>query len=431
MTTPSPIVRYGLDDLSSLGVNLMSTSYNATVTNVSIVNDATFGNVADFQAAGTNGPGTIMLDDVPPCLTGTASRTVSHWVNINNVSRNDITFGYGTGFDTSGSYARMKAGSVFRFEDSGISNQFGGNPSSNAWHHFAVTYDGSTLNLYADMVLVKTATVTLTAVANEAFLGNGYGSGASTDGQIVDFRIYDVALTAAEITTLSSTGPEESVPFDIEMHINIASMSWSAIAGATYYKITSIDTSTGGSEVVLVDNLTGTEFVSYDLTSGSTYTFNLYTDLDLHTAITSSDSNLVPIIDSTSVASTLLFLGKDLTFLKSDTVSSMQPFLPDSFDTNDSLKARVTLSGSNQVRDLKFVDVGETISINGSPVILTPFIEAGSSGQTISLQLSDDFTTETVSYDETSDTVTLSGTEYSIGDILILDGKALSIAKLS
>jgi hypothetical protein len=86
------------------------------------------------------------------------------------------------------------------------------------WHHIAVTYDGSQKCIYADGVLDNSvpATGTINTTDTPVMIGkNGQVPGHAFDGVIDDVRIYDYALTAAEVQTLydmGSGGPAPSGP---------------------------------------------------------------------------------------------------------------------------------------------------------------------------------------------------------------------------
>ena len=69
------------------------------------------------------------------------------------------------------------------------------------WTHLATTYDGATLRLYVDGVQVssKPQTGTLASSANPLQIGGDDIYGQYFSGLIDEVRVYNVALTAAEI----------------------------------------------------------------------------------------------------------------------------------------------------------------------------------------------------------------------------------------
>lgn len=74
--------------------------------------------------------------------------------------------------------------------------------ADDTWHHVAGTYDGTTLSLYIDGVLNRTADVGTTTVETTGplFIGQNYAGNSYTfDGTIDEARLYDTALTAENV----------------------------------------------------------------------------------------------------------------------------------------------------------------------------------------------------------------------------------------
>jgi len=82
----------------------------------------------------------------------------------------------------------------------------GGNNDTN-WHHYGVTYDGTTVTLYLDGQIVKTASFSgsIPLKAQDIYIGKtAYSTPALTYyGSMDDVQMYDRALSAAEIQDLS------------------------------------------------------------------------------------------------------------------------------------------------------------------------------------------------------------------------------------
>jgi len=84
-------------------------------------------------------------------------------------------------------------------------------PTAGAWHHYVYTYDGSpgtqgTHKLYIDGVLVNSNATIAPQTASPTTLEFGRWAGNSEyfGGSLDDVRIYNRALTAAEVQTLST-----------------------------------------------------------------------------------------------------------------------------------------------------------------------------------------------------------------------------------
>lgn len=74
-------------------------------------------------------------------------------------------------------------------------------PSLNAWHHLALTYDGSMIKIYIDGVLANSASMSgvLTTNSNAVLLGNQSGVSEYFGGYADEIRIWNVARTETEI----------------------------------------------------------------------------------------------------------------------------------------------------------------------------------------------------------------------------------------
>lgn len=80
-------------------------------------------------------------------------------------------------------------------------------PTVNAWHHCAYTFDGTTHRLYIDGALVSNSTATPgTSVASTVMVGayGGWGGAGNFAGSIDDVRIYQRALSAAEVQSIDA-----------------------------------------------------------------------------------------------------------------------------------------------------------------------------------------------------------------------------------
>jgi hypothetical protein len=74
-----------------------------------------------------------------------------------------------------------------------------GTPSTNEWHHIVGTYDGATLKFYLDGVLANSSGIVQTPYQNNTDLGLLH-TPYPIDGKVGPLRVYNRALTAAEVT---------------------------------------------------------------------------------------------------------------------------------------------------------------------------------------------------------------------------------------
>jgi hypothetical protein len=145
-------------------------------------------------------------------LEWTTSKSLSVWVNSNNSSGNKGIVAKTTNASPYGWILQQDGGNVkFWFASGG---NFPTTPATtlplNTWTHIAVTYNGSSLLMYKNGVLVSTLSTSLTPALSSSPLTIGrYYSNISNyyfNGQTSKVRIYDVVLTQAEITALDIEG---------------------------------------------------------------------------------------------------------------------------------------------------------------------------------------------------------------------------------
>ena len=76
-------------------------------------------------------------------------------------------------------------------------------PSPKTWHHYAYTYDGQTHVFYIDGKQVSSSTIAPSAAAtNRLLIGKMIGASDFLMGILDELRIYNRALSQAEVTTL-------------------------------------------------------------------------------------------------------------------------------------------------------------------------------------------------------------------------------------
>jgi len=141
---------------------------------------------------------------------GNSNRTFSFWAKADYVGVDPCTFfAYGTaannqalGFDiwlsTQRRLIRYAWGAAATF-DSPIDNTF----AYANWNHYAMTYNGSSLKVYVNGVLLFTnALSSINTVGTDLNIGKSIANQNSTTFGFDDFQIYDVALNDAQISQL-------------------------------------------------------------------------------------------------------------------------------------------------------------------------------------------------------------------------------------
>ena len=200
-------------------------SNDGTITNASrslFATDGVIGQAGEFD--GTNDvvqiPDSALYDNIPQI-------SVSSWVKFSNLGVNEYVFskyrnGFGTWALSKNSFNRP----AFQVCNTTATCVTAGNDASytisdDNWHFLVGTYDGATVRVYLDSVLIAT-TAALTGnvrdrsdpvcISGRTSDGiNCNGDGTYLGGGIDDVRIYNRALTQAEITRLYNIGAPSKI----------------------------------------------------------------------------------------------------------------------------------------------------------------------------------------------------------------------------
>src|SRR5690349_7979834 len=151
-----------------------------------------------------NGSNALVTIPNTASLQLSGAMTVEAWINPSTVTgawrdiiykANDIIY-----LEASSTNASSPViGATF---SGGASESYGTGPlAANVWTHLAATYDGIALRLYVNGVQVSSAarTGTLSVSTNPVQIGGDSLYGQYFQGLIDDVRIYNVALTAAQV----------------------------------------------------------------------------------------------------------------------------------------------------------------------------------------------------------------------------------------
>ncbi len=161
----------------------------------------------------------------------------------------------------------------------------------NSWVHIAGSYDGTTLNLYQNNVLLGSATgsLNLTSVTQELFIGKEGSNGRFFKGKIDDLRIYNRALTDCDVDSLfhmanlctgvtASISPQGNTTFcaggSVALNASAgSSYSWSN--SATTQNITATQTNTYSVTVTNANGCTASASQGVSVNPLPTATFTL------------------------------------------------------------------------------------------------------------------------------------------------------------
>jgi hypothetical protein len=146
-------------------------------------------------------------------LSTTSNFTIATWVRLNTIANWMRVFDFGTGTNTY-MFLTAESGNGMRLAitTNGFGNEQridGPSLATGAWAHVAVTLNGSLGTFYVNGASAATnSAMTLNAsslgVTTQTWLGrSAFNNDPYLDGLLDDFRIYNRALTPAEVQTLA------------------------------------------------------------------------------------------------------------------------------------------------------------------------------------------------------------------------------------
>lgn len=209
----------------------------------------------------------------------TGNYTIAAWVNPTAINGFARVFDFGTGTNNY-MFLPPSTGSVIRFaiRTPGIGEQqlTGSAPlPAGVWSHVAVTLSGNTGTLYVNGVAVATnAAMTLRPSNLGATTNNWLGRSQFADpyfnGKVDEFRIYNRALSVAEIGKLRGiTAPAASTNVIAQAGNAQAVLSWVPSLGATSYNVKRSTTNGSGYTTIATVNAAG--YSNTGLTNGTAY----------------------------------------------------------------------------------------------------------------------------------------------------------------
>lgn len=154
---------------------------------------------------------TLNSSQVPSAMLGASSRTISFWAKTGSATTG-VVHGNGFNHDHQRFRGRMTSGTTYGIDmHTETANGSIANPL-NTWGHFACTFDsGATaLKTYINGVLDVSAVKDRMSTGTGSFcIGRDPTNTGVThfNGYVSDFRVYDDALDAAAISSLTNAGP--------------------------------------------------------------------------------------------------------------------------------------------------------------------------------------------------------------------------------
>jgi hypothetical protein len=291
------------------------------------------------------------------------------------------------------------------------------------WHHYASVYDGVTVSLYLDGVLEKSRNISYLGTFSGAF-GLGWDQTRSAlyfTGFLSDYKSWSHVISADNIAKLYSKGPLNGFLASISatLYTHIGALSWTTTQGASTNTVSQLED--GGPEEIIISDTTELSFRSTEIKPGSSYVFNLYTDLDLVTPA-ATVSKTAPIISNSSVSDMASHIGNDFTILSEESYGSVKHLIRSIFSTGDN----VTLSNGKNV----FIEDSDNIVISPGNSYLTPFETTLSSGQEVTLTNSDGSGTNVVEYDENTDQILVGSKSYDANTSFVVGSYRIVVKKV-
>ena len=212
--------------------------------------------------------------------SGSSARTLCAWVKSADGAR-DVWAGHIVNYGTPGGdgYAfgmMIFDGDRWWFYGHGAPDLDTGIPATTTWHHHCATYDGTTVTYYLDGAQVASGAKSLSTTANTSMVVGvrpDIGWDTYFDGWVDDVRLYDRALSAADVAEFVS-GLTHTVTF----HANGGTGSMSPQTAVSPNALTANAFTLTGYSFAGWDTSSAGATVAYN--NGATYDFSA--DIDLY-----------------------------------------------------------------------------------------------------------------------------------------------------
>lgn len=436
----SLVAHYKLNDPDTLTTDSAG-SFNLTnVGGVGTVTDTTYGTAASFaQTSVQEDVQYLHTTAVPDAIGGNPVRTYSAWVRPTGTGTHIIHGQAEVGATHIGEHQLMIENGFFTILYDGKLTNTTTRVVFDTWYNIVVTYDGTTERMYINGLFALSRNTTYNthttgfAIGHHLRYVNGGYRGFGFDGQILDYRIYDDALSAGDITSLYNDGPNPNptyaAPLTLAPRALGVSVDISPVDGATAYRLTSQKTGET-KEKIEKDNFTGLTQMISNMTPETEYTLRLYSTAGSTYELVFA-STVFTLANSASSYDVNEFLGTsgtfDLSTLDSASVELISNVMNEIFTTGDAID--IVVPGGRGTKTSKFVNMGGNIAVADSEALVAPFSKDAGPGQSVTLTLSDS-SVVVLSYDETTEAITIGETSYTSGDSFVLDGKKATLVDI-
>jgi fibronectin type 3 domain-containing protein/predicted transcriptional regulator len=286
---PGLVAAYGFDEGSGTTVNDQSGSgNNGTAANATWAATGKYGKALQF-----NGTNSLVTIPDAAALHLTTGMTLEAWVNPSTVNGNwrDVVYKGNDNYyleATSTNASKPDAGLI---AGGSYGDAYGTAAlPANTWSYLAETYDGTTLRLYVNGTQVASTAHTgaIATSTNPLQIGGDSLYGQNFAGMIDEVRVYNTALTAAQIQTdqttpITPTGPDTTPPTGPTTLTATAvsgteiDLSWPAATdnvGVTGYQVERCQ-GAGCSNFAQIATPTATSYKDTTLTAGVSYSYRV------------------------------------------------------------------------------------------------------------------------------------------------------------
>ncbi|MFI6321270.1 LamG-like jellyroll fold domain-containing protein [Nonomuraea sp. NPDC050556] len=302
------VAAYGMDEGAGTAVaDASGKANNGTAASTSWNLTGKYGKALSF-----NGTSSWVTVPDSTSLRLTNGMTLEAWVRPTSVTGWRTVLMKEFGADLA--YAIMGSGSsgpaAFIYTTSGANAPAASNLPLNTWSHVAATYDGATLRMYVNGTQVATNPTVgnLRAGTSPLRIGGNSGSGEYFSGLIDEVRVYNKALTAAQLATDMNTpvgqpGPPDTTPPTAPGSLaatggpGSAQLTWTAstdnvgVAGYTVHRSTTAGFTPSGANQV--GSTSSTSFVDSGVAAGTYYYRVLAFDGSSNTSASSNEASAV------------------------------------------------------------------------------------------------------------------------------------------
>ena len=255
----------------------------------------------------------------------------------------------------------------------------------------------------------------------------GFGMLVDTVNQevyVLDVYGYDIHVDRG--FTIASLPPD---PSKTSVTVNPLGFvaTWIPIPNATVYRV-GVSQGEDGENTIITRYTTSDNLrYKHNATSGSTLSVYVYYDTPTTNNILDAVRTItIPDYSTSAEDFDKGFFENDSGDFDISDISVVSAVLNELFDSGDNLQ--VSLPSGKKMKT-KFVKRGENVEISSDAAIAIPFSQDAGSGQAVSLTLSDS-STLAISFDETTEEITVGGTAYASGESFIVDGKKVTLVDI-